>query len=232
MRSNERDERAGGRGVPILRRVVSILKIGCTAALALFLFFAMGGGRAFYGEILPRRYSTRIAAFLPALSSALDAYLADHDEFPASRPLGDFAPEPELMSGTGAARLEGIDPGRAGGPAGLTTPVAYLETLPLDPFTGRRTHIPFLTMRRATWPLAYHRAEVLDAETGVRTFGWMLWSPGPDGRYDILDPEAFFDPSESDPRPELIEKTYDPTNGSFSRGDVFRTRRASSAHEE
>lgn len=193
--------------------------------LAVFLFTFMGGGRIFYGEAPARAKVGRARADMRALASALDAYFADHGAYPGSRPLGDFAPEPGLLSGTGATGLSGVDPGRAGGlsggsasgpasgPAGLTTPVAYVAALPLDPFTGRKTRIPMLTTQRATWPLAYHRAAGPEP-------GWLLWSPGPDGVYDILDPSALYVPGEARIRVALLQRIYDPTNGIFSSGDV------------
>jgi hypothetical protein len=51
--------------------------------------------------------------------------------------------------------------------------------------------------------------------------GWILWSPGPDGRYDI-DAARDYDPRVPI-SPSLLEKTYDPTNGAVSAGDVWRS---------
>jgi hypothetical protein len=75
-------------------------------------------------------------------------------------------------------------------PSDLTTPVAYLPGLPSDPFQGR------------AMPNIYHTSER----------GWILVSPGPDGRFGIL-PARDFDDSEPQPSPRLIGLTYDPTNG-------------------
>ena len=51
--------------------------------------------------------------------------------------------------------------------------------------------------------------------------GWIIWSPGPDGIYDI-DPFADYDPRLTELPLSLLNKTYDPTNGTRSRGDVYR----------
>lgn len=53
--------------------------------------------------------------------------------------------------------------------------------------------------------------------------GWILFSPGPDRRYEI-NPEKDYDPSKQSPQPELILKTYDPTNGITSAGDLWRVK--------
>lgn len=89
----------------------------------------------------------------------------------------------------------------------LTTPIAYISSLPQDVFS------------------------YLDAD---RTFvywapgdkGWILLSAGPDCVFD-LDFETLqkvYDPSISQPSPALLHYAYDPTNGSLSRGDLFRVK--------
>ncbi len=52
--------------------------------------------------------------------------------------------------------------------------------------------------------------------------GWILFSPGPDGVYDIV-PWEDYDPA-NHPTPALIEKSYDPTNGTYTRGDLWRVK--------
>ncbi|MBX3730500.1 MAG: type II secretion system protein GspG [Candidatus Sumerlaeia bacterium] len=89
--------------------------------------------------------------------------------------------------------------GLAALPAGLTTPVAYVTARPTDPFQGR------------AMPYIYHASGR----------GWLLVSPGPDGRFGIL-PARDFDSSEPQPSPRLIGLTYDPTNGLISSGDIWR----------
>lgn len=51
--------------------------------------------------------------------------------------------------------------------------------------------------------------------------GWMIWSAGPDGTYDLDGSE--YQTDEEFPTPDLIEKTYDPSNGTLSSGDIWRT---------
>lgn len=86
----------------------------------------------------------------------------------------------------------------------LTTPIAYITEIPLDPFNVGE-------------PLAYHR----EARPGVE--GWLLVSRGPDGDSDV-DPARDYDGSAPQPTPALAMRMFDPTNGTISDGDVVRWR--------
>jgi hypothetical protein len=81
----------------------------------------------------------------------------------------------------------------------LTTPIAYI--LPpnhLDPFTDA--------------PMTYH----------PKGGGWILISDGPDGLPQI-DPAEDYETDYKD-NSRLILKTYDPSNGTLSDGDIYRVR--------
>ena len=88
-------------------------------------------------------------------------------------------------------------------------------------------------LRTITTPFAYLNASYIgDQYSPVAggTFcyytsgdGWIMWSPGPDGGYEI-DPARDYDPSRKEPTEALVSVTYDPTNGTFSRGDTWRIR--------
>jgi type II secretory pathway pseudopilin PulG len=101
------------------------------------------------------------------------------------------------MPAAGAAAVQMIGPH-------LTTPVAYLVGSPTDPGSPDRQ-----------WPYAYFT----DGK------GWILYSVGYDGDYDLI-PSKVYDGSTTQPSP-LLEGgpwTYDPTNGTDSSGDIWRTR--------
>ena len=51
--------------------------------------------------------------------------------------------------------------------------------------------------------------------------GWILFSAGPDYDYDI-DPVTDFDSHDPERITALELKAYDPTNGTYSNGDIFR----------
>lgn len=172
-----------------------------------------------FGEMRPR--VSRVKTDHRALATALASYNAEHGSFPDAKPLRSFAPAPELLEAAGGASLHTIDPDAVlRVEAGRRSPSSATDryTPPEDPFSGVRKK-PFLGLGEERlvdpWPYAYYRAP----EPGS---GWILWSPGPDGVYDIRDPATLYSPDERVPSDALIEATYDPTNGTRSRGDVYR----------
>lgn len=88
---------------------------------------------------------------------------------------------------------------------GLTTPVAYLTTYLEDLFA------------KDSQTFAYYSVN----EKKVN--GWILFSPGPDGKVDLN--YKIYDPKVEQPSPQLLARyTYDPTNGIVSRGDIWRVK--------
>lgn len=86
----------------------------------------------------------------------------------------------------------------------LTTPILYISSYPPDKFAT--AHETF-----AYW-------------AGDCKQGWIVYSPGPDLDYDIVPAEDYVPGSEI-PSPALIGKTYDPTNGIKSGGDIYRIKK-------
>jgi type II secretory pathway pseudopilin PulG len=101
----------------------------------------------------------------------------------------------------------------------LTSPVAYITALPLDPFADKAEQNP--EMR---W-LAYTPVP-RELERGqTRSGAWILASRGPDGVFSVdfardLPAGKQLNPDEI--QGLLLDKTYDPSNGTNSAGDVFR----------
>ena len=89
--------------------------------------------------------------------------------------------------------------------ATLTTPTAYLIELHWD--------------HSLTSDFRYHSFAYW-TDGG----GWIVWSPGLDGRYAITDPSEVYSSDEPQPSDALLHRTYDPTNGSISPGDIWRIR--------
>lgn len=127
-------------------------------------------------------------------------------------------PPSQPVPAPGAERAAG-SLGSAGGlPPALTTPVAYLASFLPDPFSPTKGE-----------SLRYH----------ARGDEFLLFSAGPDRRFDIPDPNFALEADgvpgpggpESEPRRRrelelarvrLVPFTYDPTNGATSAGDVWR----------
>ena len=200
--------------------------------------------------------STRFT--LRATAEAIESYNIDHEAYPACGiaegephtyesqqiwqpevdtviPAGVLTANSFAPSGSGARRLVTFRLGANGHPpASLTTPVAYLDDLPADPFA--RT-------RGASFGYFAHGSGL----------GWILFSMGPDRDENVSPrPDAAKAPGEPRSRPtpggpgdvsprvaelyninsdfpymwqitpELSDATYDPTNGLYSSGDIIR----------
>lgn len=132
-----------------------------------------------------------------SMATGLEAYYVDHDaHYPTTFPLA-------AMLSAGKRRdlrkAGGID---LGAPVNLTTPIAYIAALPLDRFSPG-----------GELPFAYY----------ADTNGFIIFSPGYDKRYDIV-PQVDYSSAISQPSPRLLLKCYDPTNGTYSPGDVMRVK--------
>lgn len=138
------------------------------------------------------------------LATALESHHTDHNTYPG------VIPSPEDID-TGGAWL--LKP--------LTTPVAYVTSLPPDPFLPpAEAEVLMPPEGRKT----YHYSSYPIPPDPVRT--WKLSSNGPDmrnetqGLYTGYSPTLFFGGD-----PVLAGWTlYDATNGTVSRGDIFRAR--------
>jgi len=142
-------------------------------------------------EAQTRAKVARIENDLRNLAIALEAYCVDWNDYP------DKSDESLLAAH------------RRGGLLRLTTPVAYLTTVPLDPFNrelqdeaGRHP------------PLTYEMAST--GCTNLSPKGWAVYSCGPD-RLDDTGPGVC-----EYPYVTLETTVYDPTNGTVSKGDVLR----------
>lgn len=133
------------------------------------------------------------------MATAIEAYFVDNNAYPPMRMLRDFAPAAQALRKAGGWELTAVETGGSAS-CGLTTPVAYLAELPRDPFSPG-----------GKLPFSYHT----DGP------GWIIVSPGPDGVYE-LDPLRDYDSRTTQPSELLLQKSYDPTNGANSRGDVWR----------
>jgi len=83
-------------------------------------------------------------------------------------------------------------------PTVLTTPIGYVRSIPEDPFAPEKGG-----------KVRYY----------LKDNKYLLYTAGPDRFFDI-DPEKDFDPQKIH---ELSAKTYDPTNGTVSSGDIIQT---------
>ena len=120
----------------------------------------------------------------------------------------------------------------------LTTPIAYVLTYFPDQYGPMVKAPPSREKRRKDityWLAAIAGGKIEDNTQPTfgywrpmdeKASGWILWSPGPDGDYDLTieNVSDVYDPSQTAATPKLLDLTYDPTNGAVSNGDLWRIR--------
>lgn len=158
-------------------------------------------------EASARSKVSRSLADIATLTTALETYAVDNNRYP---------PHSELLE-TGVYQF----PATAGGlptvdllpPALLTTPIAYLSSLPVDPFMVQNPeplrrgygYVHSRTIR----DILLSRGFVDSANGVLPTYGeWRLYAAGPDGDKG------------RDMKQNVL---YDPTNGTISDGDIVRS---------
>jgi prepilin-type N-terminal cleavage/methylation domain-containing protein len=101
----------------------------------------------------------------------------------------------------------------------LTTPVDYMASLPTDPFGAKlfatnQYYLYYDPCEADAWMSVIDRFLASDGWTSVpRTGQWMMNGAGPDSMYEQQLVFGTGGPG---------FKAYDPTNGTVSRGDIFR----------
>ncbi|MBM3335346.1 prepilin-type N-terminal cleavage/methylation domain-containing protein [Candidatus Sumerlaeota bacterium] len=171
-------------------------------------------------EAQVRSKVARLRTDMRTIATALEAYFVDWNGYPMHI---DF-PEPPLPVNSRPPWF-----------ASLTTPVAYITSMPIDPFTGhyRNAYPPIFSyylhydLLWNTWgtdttiPTIYRnsKADTWGPWTGFvrqmlgRGLWYILFSTGPDADTDI---------SRRDGQKLGLGAFYDPTNGTVSKGDIVR----------
>lgn len=197
-------------------------------------------GNYLTARVMPR--VSRVRAEMRWLADAIEKYYVDHNIYPAwgigkNGPGGtqtyNYRIGAVQKDKTGPPTylptflLNGAEPNQ--GFVTLTTPVAYAASYPRDPFSPIKdsTFVYWRVFPGANGVLW----DVLGEKDAVGGVGWILVSPGPDGVYDVPHNMEVYNPAVW-PRPRLVAGTnkfgvaftYDPTNGTFSRGDIWRVK--------
>lgn len=184
-------------GFTLIELLVVVAIIAILAAIALPNFL----------EAQVRAKVSRASADLRTVATALESYSVDNNAYPVENyasPL--LVSDGTLMALPNAVKL-----------APLTSPIAYLTSLPPDPFDPGNDPI------NQTSPHTYHYASINDllypgsvffqgggANEEKRPCSWILQSYGPDRGVDHGLPSFYQFPR------------YDPTNGTVSIGNVLR----------
>lgn len=209
------------KGFTLIELLIVVAIIAILAAIAVPNFL----------EAQTRSKVSRVKADQRTLTTALESYYIDNNSYPA---FSSSAGQTGYGANAGLA-----DPGRGArymptfrvkssvdDPiATLTTPISYITSFFADPFADSKG---------ATFSYSTFSA------------GWIMWSYGPDndemggqtdyaqagGNIKLIGPngdgqpyveETTYDPAIQS-QPNLINATYDPSNGTTSKGDVWRVK--------
>lgn len=147
-------------------------------------------------EAQTRAKVARTKSDMRTLATGLEAYATDNNCYPS-------------VPGALGPRFHRFRP--------LTTPISYLTSIPIDPFKSIDSRAPFGRWRSGMYD--YGGSPINTPAV------WALSSDGPDRNDDTANlqfydgyEESFFNGTST----RFDFTLYDPTNGTVSRGDVFR----------
>jgi type II secretion system protein G len=144
----------------------------------------------------------RARSDMRTMAVAIEAYAADSNQYPA---------------------MTVDDNGSGSQPGEITTPVAYMTTLPVDCFTTSARHYFYESAEAVSHTELYEGGVLVPkpAREAAAALGgaWWLQSAGPD-RDPTNTPPGVVDTY------SRVYRDYDPTNGTISLGNIFRTQRS------
>ncbi|MBI5153839.1 prepilin-type N-terminal cleavage/methylation domain-containing protein [Candidatus Poribacteria bacterium] len=154
-------------------------------------------------EAQVRAKVSRAKADMRSLATALETYRIDRNDYPFRAK----APASPLLQGIGDSTRRRQDW------TVVTTPVAYISTIPQDVFEN--------TLAPPNNVLDYWSPKILESFDPPRPPGWAIVSVGPDNLMGQFGNMGGLPP----PPPEAagtMQLDYDPTNGTISLGNVYR----------
>ena len=183
--------------------VVAIISILSSIAVPNFL------------EAQTRAKVSRVKADMASVGTALEVYAIDHNRYPYRRHPNVKA---DPQSGFYAPLLETkMDDLKV-----LTTPLSYMTRVPSDIFE-RNVPSPLNLIDYFDPVQTNVLANVVQIRRDAGVSLWMLLSVGPDGYIGVSDTGI---PGGYPPSPPLlvfsINREYDPSNGTISRGNIYR----------
>ena len=201
-------------GFTLIELLIVVAIIAILAAIAVPNFL----------EAQTRAKVSRVKSDLRTQATALEAYYVDNNSYTRD-------------SDSDLDQTDGVGPQekRANGAIQLTTPIAYMTSLLQDPFSAAGTQVTGGTaigyrIGSGTWnyPSGFNATKdvqgadsTLFAATG-RVGAWVTLSPGPSKKRSKMGYKAFpFRSPDTANEPEAYIP-YDPTNGTVSKGDVYR----------
>jgi len=204
------------KGFTLIELLIVVAIIAILAAIAVPNFL----------EAQTRAKVSRARADMRSLATALEAYFTDNNAYPKA-------------NNNGTAVYDSVAAAAPGGAANsvvlerLTTPVAYITSVFQDPFLTKFRSGSVTAATGEYTPVAATNTEVsffkyftpgpnglqdVSSPTERARWYWVLQSNGPDLTY--INMGGFF--NSSAPVSACVKAFYDPTNGTVSRGSIFR----------
>lgn len=202
------------RGFTLIELLIVVAIIAILAAIAVPNFL----------EAQVRAKASRVKTDLRTQATAIEAYVVDHNALPrdSDSDLDREYDAPYHLKANGATQL--------------TTPISYLTSLLVDPFTppGARDvtggSADGYRIGSGTWSYPDENATPPDHQGANATFktrgkalAYVTLSPGPDKKREKIGYKCFpFKPDAVVNGENGLYIDYDPTNGTISGGDIFR----------
>lgn len=200
------------KGFTLIELLIVVAIIAILAAIAVPNFL----------EAQTRAKVSRCKSDLRSITTALESYMVDNNKYPFSS---------GINSGTGAVEYQNTQmaAGHKFIAPVLTTPIAYMTIIPEDIFATKFESGPLrdyfytcLSIEKArnltpAWPGPGNAFENRLVFLGQ----WTMWGCGPDLDRTDLAPTAIGGPSSTD----WCKGYYDPSNGTISNGDIFRSQK-------
>jgi len=207
-------QRTGAFTLIELLIVVAIIAILAAIAVPNFL------------EAQTRSKVSRLRADMRSLATAMESYAVDNNRYPIP------SDERGRMI-TNPITAVNVSPFETRTPLLLTTPIAYMSSLPIDPFNADRTlespyyHTTtrdYLDIRlrnnpRFNWNIYWFRLfRDMTGKLPPASIQYYISSFGPNRTHDAELPHTGLNLAPHEHNPGAL---YDPTNGTLSSGDIY-----------
>jgi len=185
-----------GRAFTLIELLIVVAIIAILAAIAVPNFL----------EAQMRAKVSRTKADMRSVLVAIEAYRVDNNTYPL--PTYGYSTDGQTDS---TFEIDNPPQGvfSMTGNINITTPVAYITVLPRDTFSPDHSHwFGYCTVKDSIWILTSLGPNMTEPAAN-----WIGWQGG-----DIQEVSALVDDHY-----DLFNRTYDPTNGTVSPGDIWRS---------